>query len=370
MNEEQAAAAWQLLHHLQGEVQRLQPLQAEVQRLQALEDARAAADTMYEGIGHNEDRHTTASNSYLARKATAPPHYSGHQAMLRPSLWLKKCDNFFKQCHSQHVSGEELITFATSLLDGPAAAWWEAQSLEAELREDPNSPDPRYDWQCFKSCFTQYFTAPGQEDADRDRLATCRQHQDVSTYNAEFMYLIVLINDWSESAKIHHYIRGLKHPMQEMLKLVKPARLTDAMQQAIDVESAQPRINRPYVRNDYQVNPRSAQFSRQNTGVAPMELGNMFEGLLDDEPDTSQFLDDPSMPKEAGNASDSLNNLRSSANNPPPSPCPLCKGMHWKRDCPRYSQSSNSRIICHNCKKPGHKRAQCPALKSNTLGSR
>ncbi len=360
------AVGWAALRRAEANIAAL------TERLNAQTEAPANMD---EGDGfppvfrHHQHRPALGhQSSYLARKAVAPPRFTGHESHLRPQLWLRKCDAFFTQCHSLTSPGSELVNFATSLLDGPAAAWWDACSLEASVHAD-DIPSCINDWDIFKTTFMRYFTLPGQEDADRDRLDTCRQRTSVATYNAEFMHLIVLVPDNSDKWIMHKYLKGLKSPMQEMVKLTRPTSLTHAMEQAIEVESTRQRPYQKY--SDFRQNHR---FSHQShMGVAPMELDNMYSVLnnLDEgttnPADPPQYMDETNGPAVAS-TSQALNAL--DKDRKPPSPCPICKGMHWKSDCPRNTNKrsrfpARSNLLCHNCKQAGHKKNQCTMLRSN-----
>ncbi len=228
------------------------------------------------------------------------------------------------------------------------------------MHMENNIPTCLDDWELFKTEFLQYFTLPGQEDADRDRLDTCRQRNDVASYNAEFMHLIVLVPDNSEKWVLHKYIKGLKNPMQEMVKLSKPNDLNVAMEQALEVESSR---HRPYQKyTDFRQPYKNSH--NTNMGVAPMELGSLEQGNI--EPiDSTEPMD-----MADGSPCEDLNALIRPTKQPPPSPCPLCKGMHWKSDCPRNTRARtpsrpSSSLTCFHCKKPGHKKVQCPQLRSS-----
>lgn len=338
MATEQDATGWAMIHKLQADLTALQGRMAQLQ-------------------GEGQRTESSTSNAWLAKKAVPPPRFVGHQNKLRPILWLRKCEAFFEQCHAQHAPGKELVNFAVSLLDGPANAWWESLCIEP-VREGTGAPDFRTDWEQFKLMFVKYFTVPGQEEADRDRLDTCRQRYDVATYNTEFMYLTLLVTDWSESARVHKYICGLRSPMQELVKLSRPATLSDAMRQALEVESTR---QRP--RHDYPMHSRYPPTSKPNMGVAPMELGNlnMEEDDMFAEPQEVQAT----RSVREGNSEDNPRLHAMQRRRQPPKPCPICKGAHWKSDCPRLPHQSRHVLTCFNCHQPGHKRAECPLLRPN-----
>ena len=152
-------------------------------------------------------------------KLINPPPFSGKTSI---GSWIFQVENFLNG--HPGTSDKQGITYASALLEGEAATWWQAQSLDRT-----GFKELRTNWARFKQAITDYFTPVNSRKQARDRLAALRQTTSVRAYATEFRKVILEIGNVSEDEKLDRFIRGLKFNVRKEVELREPQTLTEAI---------------------------------------------------------------------------------------------------------------------------------------------
>ena len=152
-------------------------------------------------------------------KLINPAPFSGKTSI---GSWIFQVENFLNG--HPGISDKQGITYASALLEGEAATWWQAQSLDRTTFKEL-----RNNWSRFKEAITDYFTPVNSKKQARDRLAALRQTSSVRTYATEFRKVILEIGNISEDEKLDRFVRGLKFSVRKEVELREPQTVTEAI---------------------------------------------------------------------------------------------------------------------------------------------
>ena len=169
--------------------------------------------------------------------------------------WAVHMDNYLRDTPLR-----DCLHISASYLEGSAHEWWIVhQSTEEGKRIN--------DWSALRAALIKRFEPLNKEKVARDKLAKWKQVKDVSSFNEDFLKIILDIPHISSEEQIDRYTRGLKPYIWKELCTRDYTELSEAMKDAERVESAHRRLNK--TSSSARVN-----FSNQ-TGPVPMEIGNI-----------------------------------------------------------------------------------------------
>ena len=175
--------------------------------------------------------------------------------------WIEHMDNYL-----QGSEPTQALAIATSYLDGNAHEWW------IVFRTTQEGSDVKT-WDDLKEALRKRFQPLNKKKAARDKLAKWKQVKDVSSFNEDFLRIILDIPYISMEEQIDRYTRGLKPYIWKELCTRDYNELGDAMRDAERVEAAHKRLgSKP-------TTTQNPQKPNADTPV-PMDLGNVKLGKL------------------------------------------------------------------------------------------
>jgi hypothetical protein len=220
------------------------------------------------------------------------------------------------------ANDEEKVRYATHLLSGLAASWWDNE-VTLQL------PEKVFTWEEFKEKFRTFNVPDSIVELKRREFEDLKQgNSTMMNYIKEFNRLSRYASDEvsTDSKRVKRFLRGLDPYAAMQMKLTKPQNFQELMDTAITWE------------NDYQL----VQMSRQKK--AKLEAKRF----------------QPSQPTPNLSFKPRIKSEGSSTNWERSTPrdqiiCHNC-GLpgHMKRDCEK------PRVVCHACGKDGHIRPDCP----------
>ena len=192
-------------------------------------------------------------------KLKKPDSYKGKGSI---SSWVVHMDNYTRSSSPEHA-----FLIAVSFLEGNAHEWWIVHSLTEEGRNIVT-------WQGLKEALIKRFQPLNKTKMARDKLAKWKQVRDVSSFNEDFLRILLDIPNISEEEKIDRYTRALKPYVWKEMCTKDYGELSEAMADAERIEEAHRRIGTRNLRTNISSRPSRSPNTPSGSGVAPMELGN------------------------------------------------------------------------------------------------
>lgn len=141
------------------------------------------------------------------------------------------------------------------LSEGDAKVWWRRY---AATRKD----DVPTSWEELQEAIREYFMSSGCYVHARNRLHNLRQTGSVQRYIEEFQKVRMIVGDVSDPEALDRFVRGLRLPVEEHVRIQNPKTVDRAMELALNYEDIRSRVRIP------------KQTWKQTTyrGPQPMEL--------------------------------------------------------------------------------------------------
>ncbi|KAH9670836.1 Endonuclease [Citrus sinensis] len=220
--------------------------------------------------------------------------------------WINAIEEVFKY---KEVPENKLVSLATTRFRGRAAAWWQQTKL-TRIRQGKKKIDS---WEKFKKHLRGAFLPHNYAKLLYQQLQNLRQgNRSVDDYTTEFHWLVAR-NDLTETEEqqVSRYIGGLRSQFQDQLNLLDPYSVSEAHQQALQLEK---------------------QFSRRTNDSSFRGARSV---VRDNSNPTSQFrtFTPPNPPNKTSKPSEI--------------------GQSSK------TQSSGSGLLCFNCGENGHRMTEC-----------
>lgn len=218
------------------------------------------------------------------------------------------------------------LSFAVTLLRGPALRWWRA------LVEAKTAPST---WDDFAQRITAYFLPQGADTSARNQLERHFQRGSVAAYTDRFRAIADLITNMADEEKKVAYTRGLKEAVQLQVAFAQPSTFEDTVilaHRIDDILFSHSAARRGSSGGKYAA-PRGGSYGGRNhsSGATDMELGSMQSGA-------------------SGSGSRGGPSGASGSNSPPP--------LSKLTDAERARLRSIG--ACFRCRQAGHTAMQCP----------
>lgn len=186
-------------------------------------------------------------------KAPMPGKFNGSRDAIAVENWIGDVDQHFK---FTKMPVDKEFDFAILLLEGNAKVWW--RRFAATKRDDAPSS-----WEELQEAIREYFVPSGHYVHARSRLYNLRQTESVQRYIEEFQEIRMLVGDVSDAEALDKFVRGLRLPVEEHVRIQSPKTVDRAMELALNYEDARSGVRIP------------RQTWKQTTyrGPQPMELG-------------------------------------------------------------------------------------------------
>ena len=233
----------------------------------------ALADAQTEQMGNAiiklqqdlEEARTTALAADPGSKGKAKPNQPSPfhgKGTTKIESWVSQMNLYIAEEDPQRA-----FTVALSYLEGDAHSWYRTYS----------STSPLGTWPQLKEALLRRFSPLDKTLSARDKLAKWRQMKDVSSFNTDFLRIVLDIPDITESEKIDRYTRGLKPYIWEVLCTKDYTNLEVIMTDALKVEAVK-KGHRPGPKQFYagsSSHPSEPQNQNYDpSGPVPMELGS------------------------------------------------------------------------------------------------
>ncbi|KAG0601470.1 hypothetical protein M758_11G113900 [Ceratodon purpureus] len=158
--------------------------------------------------------------------ATILPCFVGTRDRTKLDTWLYKVEHYLD---SLQLKTDKLkINIATTLFDGFAADWWYTRTKHVREGQEP----PVLSWDQFVHVMEQTFNPSEARYTIHDKLAVLKQTGSVPSYIANFLSLVIHLQDSSESEKISRFIDGLKPTPSFYISSQKPTSMLEAVRLA------------------------------------------------------------------------------------------------------------------------------------------
>ena len=242
------------------------------------------------------------------------------------TLWLEELE---RHCIYYEAGGSldtdaKKLAYAVSHLIGGAAAWWKTQQSNVTTYKE------------FLVALQDRFQSVVAEDKAADELYDLRQKegQTVTSFSDRFIQLLVRIPDMNEKDKIRHFKRGLLPTLQQKVREKEVSTLNAVIELAIRLESTF--AKKPGLPGKSGINAVTTDQQPTEQTELLQELINQIQGWKKGATSTSTGPSGP--PKER---------------------CWRCGGLDHITDKCQYTAN-----VCWYCKKPGHIKMECKALKA------
>ena len=234
------------VQRLEEELQRVRAHAARLEReniqrrVQAEEDEDAEDQDV-------EDTGVASASRHL--KPKKPPSFDPSHKDSNVRTWLFALNNYYEASGVSLGDGATRITYAVTLLEGPALEWWRQMALLAKapttegggnvgnvtpvnrqmLFQTPVAADTvkrmQYlqqrpaTWKQFEDAITSRFDLINVSKVARNKIKRLRQTRGVQEYTRQFLALCAEIDDMSEAERRDKYFDGLKPEIQEVLAM-------------------------------------------------------------------------------------------------------------------------------------------------------
>jgi hypothetical protein len=278
----------QLVNQLQQQI--LQQQQIMTQQQQQIENITKFIKTEQEQ--KNQSQPTliqTATPKHLT--PSKPDTFSGHRRT-PADVWLFGLEQYFTAASGTSLTDEFKINFTAAQFREAAATWWRRQQQQQQQTnigiQEPTTTNSTTttSWKIFKENFLKQFLPVATKDSARATLHNLKQRNNVSGYCDEFNNTLIRLdnNDMSEADQLFLFKKGLNREMSQMILLLQPKTLSEAMAMAVRLEAENPHRStnntQRYGHNHYynkQSHPPTA-----HTTSTPMELGRIQDNNEDE----------------------------------------------------------------------------------------
>lgn len=252
--------------------------------------------------------------------------------------WLKELR---RHCTYYEVGGsldteEKKLAYAVSHLVGGAEAWWETQKIVIRTYTD------------FVKAINRRFRSEVDADKAAEELYELRQKegQSVTAFSDRFMQLLTRVPTMHEDDKMRLFRRGLVANLQQKVKEHKLRSLNEVVELAIRLESTFAK------KTGGSGGTNKAGINSVGGETLPMdpllELINQIKGWR---------KETTAHPPAASSTSTGPGGVKEF--------CARCGSKDHKLEACKYTE-----WVCFFCKKPGHKKQDCEALKAKLAGSK
>lgn len=246
-------------------------------------------------------------------------------------LWLKQLDRhctYYGICGSLDTEDKKLA-YAVSHLVGGAEAWWGSQKHQIKTYSN------------FIQALSKRFRSVVDADKAWEELVHLKQKdgQTVTAYSDRFVQLLTRIPTMHEDDKVRHFRMGLVPHLQQKVKEHRLSTLSEVMELAIVLEGT-------FAKKTWSTggSGKAAINSVDTEGVSADQLQELLNQIK--AKGTSRGAPSTAAPQGG-----------------PKGFCPRCGGRDHKIDTCKYPD-----WVCFFCKKPGHKKQDCEALKAKVAG--
>ena len=250
-------------------------------------------------------------------KKYAPPAFSGTSDPMEAESWLKTIEKVF---HALRCPAEDKVTFATFMLQGEAADWWEIKIGKM----GPN--DVPFTWEEFRKVFYEKYFPQSirlQKFREFDRLI--QSHMTVAQYAVKFeelsRYAPALKAE--ENVRARKFENGLRERIQQLVTVFELPTYKEVINKCLIIEK------------------------RLNDAQAAREKSMKKRGRAIDSQGQSSRAFKPKILKP------SQTTVESKAQSQGSIICYRCGGPHLKRDCTWPGRQ------CYKCGRDGHKAVVC-----------
>lgn len=196
------------------------------ERIRALEAEQTSASR---GVGSS--RHApSAEVPAPAIKPSKPETFEGRRDAAQVDRWLFQVRQY---CDFVKVRAEDRVPFASLLLRGSAATWWQAKAVDAARRNN----DRIKDWDEFETALSAQFKPANSVERARDKLARLQQTSSVKAYADAFRNLVMEIPGISDDELLDRFKRGLKLRTRQEVAIRRPKTLEEAEQLADEIDT-------------------------------------------------------------------------------------------------------------------------------------
>lgn len=223
------------------------------------------------------------SGSYKQLMPAKPDTYSG-QRRIPADGWLFNLEQYFRATGGSSLSDEFKIHFAAAQFREAAANWWRRQQQHAStgIGIQESGDNNTTSWKAFKETFLKQFLPVSTKDTARAILHNLKQRSNVAGYCDEFNKILIQLdsNDMSEADQLYLFKKGLNKDMAQMLLLMQPKTLPEAMMMVVKFEAENPQRNTHrgaggYWGGTHNNNNRQQNTQQHTSSSTPMELGRM-----------------------------------------------------------------------------------------------
>lgn len=265
--------------------------------LRALRTEVAEVRTEWDGHKHLAGSCSTGASPYNAIQVPKPSTYNGTRNATEVENFLFGLEQYFEA--KGVMDDATRIGSAPTYLREAAQLWWRRKHSDAS-----KGVCSIRTWHDFKRELKKQFSPSNADKEARGRLRRLKQQGHIRDYIREFTTLILEIDDMSDKDSLFYFMDGLKDWAKVELER-RGVRTLDAAIAAAESLT------------DY----RKEKNTKEIGGGDEDDQGSEEGDLHNSKPIKGGKQDKPQEGK--------------SRRIKPPSPCHICNGPHWVRDCPR-----------------------------------
>jgi hypothetical protein len=168
-------------------------------------------------------------------KAPMPGKFNGSRDAIAVENWIGDVDQYFK---FTKMPVDKEFDFAILLLEGNAKVWWRRYAM---IKKD----DAPASWEELQEAIRDYFVPAGAYVQARSRLYYLRQTGSVQSYIEEFQEIRMVVGNVSEPEALDKFVRGLRLPVEEHVRIHNPQTVDRAMELALNYEDARSGVRVP-----------------------------------------------------------------------------------------------------------------------------
>ena len=204
----------------------------------------------------------------MSLKPNRPEPFTGKRDHLTVETFLHTVVNYISLVQVINpavlVGEEQVVAFASTLLQGSAANWW---YIVCQTNDKPNT------FQEFANALRAEFIPQDHIRRARNYLSRLRQISSVSVYLSEFRNATIPITGITDDEKLDRFLFGLKPDIRVEVLKADPKSFDDAAHKALCIDSAMYSVPKfqSYSASRFQAPSSFKSFSTPT----PMEIGNI-----------------------------------------------------------------------------------------------